>query len=153
MTAEPGVVADGPICHGLCEAQPAPSRPAAKRYVGQAGNDIEEKTCCFFRGVAWRSSRTLPDGRLDHPGRNRLLPRRSLSAAGRPSSSPDLRHALLGNRGCARPRRTKNWSAGAKPSKAARRNLQQRPAPVFPTLAVSQKVRQTSEVKRERSGQ
>ena len=30
---EPGVVADGPACHGLCRAQPAPSRPAAKRYV------------------------------------------------------------------------------------------------------------------------
>src|SRR5512145_174073 len=30
---EPGVVADGPVCHGLCGAQPAPSRPAAKRYV------------------------------------------------------------------------------------------------------------------------
>jgi hypothetical protein len=35
MTAQPGVVADGPVCHGLCGAQPAPSRPAAKRYVGQ----------------------------------------------------------------------------------------------------------------------
>lgn len=26
--------ADGPVCHGLCGAQPAPSRPAAKRNVG-----------------------------------------------------------------------------------------------------------------------
>src|SRR5512145_3291699 len=30
---EPGVVADDPVCHGLCGAQPAPSRLAAKRYV------------------------------------------------------------------------------------------------------------------------
>jgi hypothetical protein len=35
MTGQPGVVADGPVCHGLCRAQPAPSRPAAKRYVGR----------------------------------------------------------------------------------------------------------------------
>ena len=33
MVTEPGVVADGSVCHGLCRAQPAPSRPAAKRYV------------------------------------------------------------------------------------------------------------------------
>src|SRR5512141_1287292 len=31
--ANTGVVADGSVCHGLCGAQPAPSRPAAKRYV------------------------------------------------------------------------------------------------------------------------
>jgi hypothetical protein len=31
---QPGVVADGPVCHGLCGTQPASSRPAAKRYVG-----------------------------------------------------------------------------------------------------------------------
>jgi hypothetical protein len=35
MIVEPGVVADGPVCHGLCGAQPAPSRLAAKRYVGR----------------------------------------------------------------------------------------------------------------------
>ena len=33
MTGQQGVVADGPTCHGLCRAQPAPSRPAAKRCV------------------------------------------------------------------------------------------------------------------------
>jgi hypothetical protein len=38
---EPGVVADGPVCHGLCRPQPAPSRPAAKRYVEHM---MEEKT-------------------------------------------------------------------------------------------------------------
>jgi len=30
---QPGVVADGSDCHGLCRAQPAPARPAAKRNV------------------------------------------------------------------------------------------------------------------------
>ena len=30
---QPGVVADDPVCHGLCRAQPAPARLAAKRYV------------------------------------------------------------------------------------------------------------------------
>jgi hypothetical protein len=35
MTGQQGVVADGPVCHGLCGAQPAPARPAAKRYVRQ----------------------------------------------------------------------------------------------------------------------
>lgn len=33
--SQPGVVADGPVCRGLCGAQPAPSRPAAKRKVRQ----------------------------------------------------------------------------------------------------------------------
>jgi len=33
QNGQPGVVADGPVCHGLCGAQPAPSRPAAKRNV------------------------------------------------------------------------------------------------------------------------
>jgi murein L,D-transpeptidase YafK len=38
MIAQPGVVADGSVCHGLCRAQPAPSRPAAKRYVMRQKN-------------------------------------------------------------------------------------------------------------------
>ena len=33
VTTQPGVVADGSVRHGLCRAQPAPARPAAKRYV------------------------------------------------------------------------------------------------------------------------
>jgi len=36
---EQGVVADGSLCHGLCGAQPAPSRPAAKRYVMRKKRD------------------------------------------------------------------------------------------------------------------
>ena len=43
MEPQPGVVADGPICHGLCGAQPAPSRPAAKRYVKSQEELIDKR--------------------------------------------------------------------------------------------------------------
>ena len=37
MTAQPGVVADGSVCHGLCRAQPAPSRPRLNATFGVKG--------------------------------------------------------------------------------------------------------------------
>jgi len=47
---EPGVVADGSVCHGLCRAQPAPSRPAAKRNVGWKKEEMTTKTKYFIVG-------------------------------------------------------------------------------------------------------
>jgi len=52
QSTQQGVVADGPVCHGLCGAKPAPSRPAAKRYVGYQNRNMNVKSIMAIAGVA-----------------------------------------------------------------------------------------------------
>ena len=60
MTAEQGVVADGSVCHGLCRAQPAPSRPAAKRYVRRI-QKREPSNMKYIHGYDLRENIRLQD--------------------------------------------------------------------------------------------